>query len=90
MSDLSVYIKKQLDNPKFRKLYEKSEGEYQVAREIIKARVERQMTQNRQYGRSSAEPRSGIAHPKVRHTSAEFPVNIESKKQDWHHKEPKK
>ena len=45
MSDLSAYIKEQLDNPEFRELYEKSEGEYQVAREIIKARVERQMTQ---------------------------------------------
>ena len=45
MSDLSAYIKKQLDNPEFRDLYEKSEGEYQVAREIIKARIERQMTQ---------------------------------------------
>ena len=45
MSDLSKYIKTQLEDFEFRELYEKSESEYQVAREMIKARIEQNMTQ---------------------------------------------
>jgi len=45
MSDLSKYIREQMKDPEFKELYEKSEGEYQVAREIIKARIEKNMTQ---------------------------------------------
>ena len=45
MSDLSMYIKKQMENSEFKELYEKNEGEYQIAREIIKARIEMRMTQ---------------------------------------------
>ena len=45
MSDLSMYIKKQMENSEFKELYEKNEGEYQIAREIIKARIEMRMPQ---------------------------------------------
>ena len=45
MSDLSMYIKKQMENSEVKELYEKNEGEYQIAREIIKARIEMRMTQ---------------------------------------------
>ncbi|MBR6584607.1 MAG: helix-turn-helix transcriptional regulator [Firmicutes bacterium] len=45
MSDLSKYVREQMKDPEFKELYEKSEGEYQVAREIIKARIEKNMTQ---------------------------------------------
>lgn len=45
MSDLYMYIKKQMENSEFKELYEKNEGEYQIAREIIKARIEMRMTQ---------------------------------------------
>ena len=38
-------LAKQLKDPEFRKLWEKSEADYQIARQMIKARLEKKMSQ---------------------------------------------
>lgn len=45
MDDLDRLIKKQMKNPKFREEMEKTELEYQIARAMMKARLEKNMTQ---------------------------------------------
>lgn len=45
MDDLDKLIKKQMKNPKFREEMEKTELEYQIARAMMKARLEKNMTQ---------------------------------------------
>lgn len=39
------YFKNSLKDPKFKKLWEKSEVEYQLSRQIIKKRLEKKMSQ---------------------------------------------
>ena len=43
--DFQTHKKQLLKNPKFRKAYEESEFEYQIARAIIRARIEKGLTQ---------------------------------------------
>ncbi|MBU3979682.1 helix-turn-helix domain-containing protein [Patescibacteria group bacterium] len=43
--DLQTHKKQLMKNPKFRKLYEESEIEYQIARAVIRARIEKGLTQ---------------------------------------------
>jgi ribosome-binding protein aMBF1 (putative translation factor) len=38
-------LAEQLKNPKFRKLWEAGEADYQIARQMIKARLEKKMSQ---------------------------------------------
>lgn len=38
-------LKKRLQNPKFRKIWEESEVEYQLARKLIDARINRKLSQ---------------------------------------------
>lgn len=45
MLDWNIYKKQLMKNPAFKKAYEESEVEYQIARAIIKARVENGYTQ---------------------------------------------
>ena len=47
MSDITLdqYIKDQLTDPKFEKAWKKGEVSYQVTRELIKARIERKISQ---------------------------------------------
>lgn len=45
MDDWENTKKKLLKNPKFRKLYEESRLEYEIARTIIRARIEKGLTQ---------------------------------------------
>lgn len=45
MDDLDRLIKKQMKNPKFREEMEKTELDYQIARAMMKARIEKNMTQ---------------------------------------------
>lgn len=42
---LNDYLKEQLKDPKFKKEWEKSEVAYQVTRELIRARIERKISQ---------------------------------------------
>lgn len=43
--DWNTYKKKLMKNPVFKKAYEESEPEYQIARAIIRARIEKGYTQ---------------------------------------------
>lgn len=47
MKDITLddYLKKQLKNPKFKKEWERLEPQYQVTRELIKARIEGKVSQ---------------------------------------------
>ena len=45
MSDLSRYLDKQLENPAFRKEYEASREDFEVARALIAARLDAHLTQ---------------------------------------------
>ena len=45
MSDLSNYIKKQMENPEFANEYLNSENEYFVAKALISARINSNLTQ---------------------------------------------
>ena len=47
MKDLTLddYLKEQLKNPKFKKEWDKLEPQYQVTRELIKARIEGKISQ---------------------------------------------
>ena len=45
MKDWKELKKELLKNPKFKKLYEESQPEYEIARAIIKARIEKGYTQ---------------------------------------------
>lgn len=47
MADLTFddYLKEQLKNPKFKREWDKLEPQYQVTRELIKARIERKISQ---------------------------------------------
>lgn len=47
MKDITLdqYIKEQLKDPRFKKEWEKSEAQYQVTRELIKARIEGKISQ---------------------------------------------
>lgn len=38
-------LNEQLKNPEFKKLWEKGEADYQIARQMIKARLEKKMSQ---------------------------------------------
>ena len=42
---LEEHLAEELKNPKFRKIWEDSEADYQIARQMIKARVEKKMSQ---------------------------------------------
>jgi len=42
---LDDYLNKQLKNPKFKKEWDKLEPQYQLTRELIKARIERKISQ---------------------------------------------
>lgn len=71
MDDLDRLIKKQMKNPKFREEMEKTELEYQIARAMMKARLEKNMTQTQvakvagidQADVSRVE--NGIGNPKI-------------------------
>lgn len=39
------FLEEQLRDPEFKKLWEKSEADYQIARQIIKARMKKKMSQ---------------------------------------------
>ncbi|OGK21292.1 hypothetical protein A3C23_02170 [Candidatus Roizmanbacteria bacterium RIFCSPHIGHO2_02_FULL_37_13b] len=43
--DFNQYLEQQLKDPRFKKEWEKSEPAYQVTRELIKARIEKQFSQ---------------------------------------------
>lgn len=45
MTDWNTHKKELLKNPKFKKAYEESELEYQIARAVIRARIEKGYTQ---------------------------------------------
>ncbi len=45
MKDWNELKKELLKNPEFKKLYEESQPEYEIARAIIRARMERKITQ---------------------------------------------
>ena len=45
MSELSRYLDKQLENPAFRKEYEASREDFEVARALIAARLDAHLTQ---------------------------------------------
>lgn len=45
MKDWDELKKELLKNPKFRKIYEESQPEYEIARAIIRARIEQKITQ---------------------------------------------
>lgn len=45
MKDWNKYKQKLLKNPQFRKLYEESQLEFEIARAIIRARIEGKITQ---------------------------------------------
>lgn len=45
MKDWQELKKELLENPKFRKLYEDSQPEFEIARAVIRARIEQKMTQ---------------------------------------------
>ncbi|OGK09319.1 hypothetical protein A2767_03740 [Candidatus Roizmanbacteria bacterium RIFCSPHIGHO2_01_FULL_35_10] len=45
MKDWNKYKQKLLKNPQFRKLYEESQPEFEIARAIIRARIEGKITQ---------------------------------------------
>lgn len=45
MTNWDVYKQELLKNPKFRKLYEESQPEFEIAKAIIRARIERKITQ---------------------------------------------
>lgn len=45
MSDLQKYLKKQLENPDFRREFEEGRGEFQVAEALLAARLDAGMTQ---------------------------------------------
>lgn len=45
MKDWNELKKELLKNPEFKKLYEESEPEYQIARAVIRARIEKGYTQ---------------------------------------------
>jgi len=45
MTDWNVYKQKLLKDPEFKKLYEQSQPEYEIARAIIRARIEKKITQ---------------------------------------------
>ena len=45
MTNLDDYLKEQLKDPGFKKEWERSEPQYQVLREIIKARLEKKTSQ---------------------------------------------
>ncbi len=39
------YLKEQLKNPEFKKLWDEGEAQYQATRQLIKARIEKKMSQ---------------------------------------------
>lgn len=45
MTNWDIYKQKLLKDPEFRKLYEESQPEFEIAKAIIRARIERKMTQ---------------------------------------------
>lgn len=45
MTDWNTFKQKLLKDPEFRKLYDESQPEYEIARAIIRARIEKKMTQ---------------------------------------------
>ena len=45
MKDWNKYKQKLLKNPQFRKLYDESQPEFEIARAIIRARIEGKITQ---------------------------------------------
>jgi len=45
MTDWNEYKQKLLKNPEFKRLYEQSQPEYEIARAIIHARIEKKITQ---------------------------------------------
>ena len=45
MDDLEKLKKKLLKNPEFKKLYEESRPEFEIARAVIRARIEKGLTQ---------------------------------------------
>lgn len=45
MKDWNKLKKEWLKNPKFKKLYEESQPEFEIAKAIIQARIDRKMTQ---------------------------------------------
>ena len=45
MDDWGKHKRKLLKNPEFRKLYEQSRPEFEIARAVIRARIERGLTQ---------------------------------------------
>lgn len=45
MTNWDVYKQKLLKDPEFRKLYEESQPELEIAKAIIRARIDRKMTQ---------------------------------------------
>lgn len=45
MIDFNDYLKEQLKDAEFRRLWEESEAEYQAGRELIKARIEAKLSQ---------------------------------------------
>lgn len=45
MTNFNLYLEKQLKNPEFSKEYKTLEPEYEVIKQIIKSRIEQNMTQ---------------------------------------------
>lgn len=45
MKDWNKYKQKLLRNPEFKKIYEESQPEFEIAKAIIRARIERKITQ---------------------------------------------
>jgi ribosome-binding protein aMBF1 (putative translation factor) len=47
MTSFDEYLKEQLKDPKFKKEWDRTEPEYQVLEEIIKARIEKNLSQRK-------------------------------------------
>lgn len=45
MTNWEIYKQKLLKNPEFRRLYEESQPEFEITKAIIRARIERKITQ---------------------------------------------
>lgn len=71
MDDLDRLISKQMKNPKFREEMQKTELEYQIARAMLKARIEKNMTQTqvaKAAGIDQADVsrvENGVGNPKI-------------------------
>jgi len=71
MIDFQDFLQEKLEDPEFKKEWEKQEPEYQLEREIIKARIENQLSQTELAKRMSTTQavisriESGLVSPSI-------------------------